>query len=452
MKTGRKRLLAGLAIGAMCAGSSALAADQVLTGAAAFGDWRKDAPGVWRHIKADDIPPADPNSPRNNAQIAPMPEGALPKVPAGFEVKAFAKLEGPRLIRTAPNGDFFVTESLKGQISVLRAKPGAKTAETTAVYATGLDRPFGLAFYPAKNPKWLYVTTTNKVVRYPYVAGDLTPRGEPEVVIDQLTEGTGGHWTRDLDFTADGKRMIIAVGSQSNFGANIDAKTPEEIKAWEAQHGVGASWGYEAGRAEVRSYTPEGKDMQVYATGVRNCSGLIIHPATQDVWCSTNERDLLGDNLVPDYVSRIKKGGFYGWPWFYLGANPDTRKEPRPDLANKVIVPDVLIQSHSAALQTIFYPTAPKGAAAFPAEWRGQAFTALHGSWNRAQRTGYKVVRLKMKNGVPTGEYQDFLTGFVLDDRNVWGRPVGVTVAPDGALLVTEDANGMVWRIAPTGK
>jgi glucose/arabinose dehydrogenase len=193
---------------------------------------------------------------------------------------------------------------------------------------------------------------------------------------------------------------------------------------------------------------PLGHGKRVWAAGIRNCVSLAVQPTTSALWCATNERDLLGDNLPPDYVTRVRQGGFYGWPWYYIGAHEDPRlKGERPDLAGKAIVPDVLFQPHSAPLGLTFY-TARSGVAAFPAEYRGDAFVGLHGSWNRASRTGYKVVRVIIKNGVPTGAYEDFLTGFVVDKDGVWGRPVGVTVAHDGALLVTDDASNIVWRIA----
>ena len=201
------------------------------------------------------------------------------------------------------------------------------------------------------------------------------------------------------------------------------------------------------------SFTPDGKDRKTFATGIRNCVGLNQNPATGDVYCSTNERDTLGNNLVPDYVTRVQENHYYGWPWYYMGDNEDPRLPgQRPDLKGKATIPDVLFQSHSAALQTTFYPAAITGASAFPAEYRGDAFVALHGSWNRAPRTGYKVVRVKMNNGAPVGEYQDFLTGFVIDQDKVWGRPVGVTVMKDGSLLVSEDGNNTIWRVAYSGK
>jgi len=211
----------------------------------------------------------------------------------------------------------------------------------------------------------------------------------------------------------------------------------------DSQLALGASSGYEARRADVLSFNPDGSDAKIFATGIRNCVGLAVHPTTGDAYCSTNERDGLGDDLVPDYVSRVREGAFYGWPWFYIGNHEDPHHAgERPDLKDKVTVPDVLIQAHSASLGLTFY-----NGNAFPAEYHGDGFAAEHGSWNRAKRTGYKVIRIRMKDGVPTGEYQDFMTGFVAGDSDVWGRPVGVTVTRDGALLVSEDGNGTIWRI-----
>jgi hypothetical protein len=207
---------------------------------------------------------------------------------------------------------------------------------------------------------------------------------------------------------------------------------------------LGSAWDAEDHRADVLVFDAEGKSERIFATGIRNCVGLAVHPKTGDLWCSTNERDGLGDDLVPDYVTRVKDGGFYGWPWYWLGNHEDPRlKGERPDLAGKVTAPDVLLQSHSASLQLTFYD-----GKMFPAEYRGDGFAAFHGSWNRARRTGYKVVRVLQKDGVPTGEYEDFLVGFVADGQSVWGRPVGVTVAQDGSLLVSEDGNGTIWRVS----
>ena len=425
---------------------------QTRTGDAAFGDWRTDAPGVVRKIAATDVPKPGPFG-VSPSSLAPRPAGAELKTLSGFSVQPFAKVDKARLLRTAPNGDIFVAATDAGRIEVLRAVDGAAKPSEVKVFAQGLDRPFGIAFYPAgPHPKWIYVANIDSVVRFPYQSGDLEARGPAETIVASLTEDKRGHSTRDVVFTPDGRRMLVSVGSGSNVAEEMAKKTPEETKAWADAHALGATWGKERDRADVLSFDPNGHDQQIYASGIRNCVGLAIHPATKDVWCATNERDLLGDNLPPDYVTRVREHGFYGWPWYYIGDNEDPRRKgERPDLADKATVPDVLIQAHSAPLEVTFYP-AHSGVSAFPAEYRGDAFVALHGSWNRSKRTGYKVVRLKLKDGVPTGEYEDFLVGFVVDDKSVWGRPVGVTVAHDGALLVADDGGDVVWRVAYAGK
>jgi glucose/arabinose dehydrogenase len=295
----------------------------------------------------------------------------------------------------------------------------------------------------------LYVAENNRVLRYRYRNGDLVANAVPEVVVAQLSATVNGHVTRDLAFSPDGKRMYVSVGSQSNVAEDMPKKTPGEIKLWEAEYGTGAAWGDETKRATVLVFeTGSSKPAKVFANGVRNCVGLTVQPANGEVWCATNERDRLGDDLVPDYVTRVEEGGFYGWPWYYVGDNEDPRhKGARPDLADKVIVPDVLLTSHSAALNITFY-TATSGASAFPKEYVGDAFAVLHGSWNREFRTGHKVVRVRMKNNVPTGEYQDFLTGFIVDDGNAWGRPVAAEVLKDGSMLVSEDGNNIIYRIS----
>ena len=417
-------------------------------------DWQREAPGVQHLITVADLPaPFDTPSAGNFPTVVPRPANASLSVPAGFTVKQFASgLSNPRIVRVAPNGDIFVSETARNRIRVLRADDGADTPSTNQIFAQGLDRPFGIAFYPTgDDPRCLYIAINNSVVRIPYRNGDLIASGAAEVVIPRLSDTAGGHTTRDVVFSKDGTRMFIAVGSSSNIAETMGRKTPAEVTAWEAEQGLGAGWGPETHRANILVTDPEGlQPLRPYATGIRNPVGLAIHPATGDLWVSTNERDGLGDNIVPDYVTRVKEGGFYGWPWYYMGSFEDPRHAgERPDLAGKGIVPDVLEQSHSASLQMTFY-TANNGPAAFPREYQGDAFAALHGSWNRATRTGYKLVRIPLNNGVPTGRYDDFLTGFVTSDRNVWGRPVGVTVAHDGALLMTEDANGTIWRIAYT--
>ena len=413
-----------------------------ITGAAAFGDWRSDAPGVRRHIRVEDLPaPFATSSARNSPRVVPRPSDALPRAAEGWRVDLFAEgLEEPRQIRVAPGGDIFVAETDHGRIRVLRAKDGATRAEQRWTFADGLDGPFGMAFYPAgSSPQWLYVAENNRVVRFAYREGDTRARERAEVVVPDLSPSTGGHTTRDVVFSLDGNRMFVSVGSQSNVAEGIGRKGPEEVRAWEAKHGLGAAWGFEERRATVLVFDPEGKGGRIFATGLRNCVGMAVHPTTGDVWCSTNERDGMGEDLVPDYVTRVKEGAFYGWPWYWLGNHEDSRlKGHRPDLAGKATVPDVLIQSHSASLGMTFR--------------EGDAFAAEHGSWNRERRTGYKVVRIPTRDGVPTGEYEDFLVGFVVDQRSVWGRPVGVAVARDGALLVTEDANGTLWRVAPAAR
>jgi len=427
----------------------------VLKGSAAFGDWTSDKPGLTRHITPTDIPPPAPGEHvRNNSQVDARPAGATLQTMPGFTATEFASAEGPRTIRVAPNGDVFVVESNTGRVRVMR--PAADGSKPTAVevFAEGIERPFGVNFYPAANPQWVYVGATNAVVRFPYQAGDMKARGPAETVVAKLVDTGGGHWSRDVAFSKDGTRMFVSVGSQSNFAEGLmQPKSSVELVAWERDHGTGASWATEADRATVLSFKPDGTDRKVFATGIRNCVGLNQNPTTGDIYCSTNERDALGHDLVPDYLTRVKEGAFYGWPWYYIGNNEEPRLAgQRPDLKGKVTAPDVLFQAHSAALQTTFYPMDATGASAFPAEFRGDAFVALHGSWNRAPRTGYKVVRVKLNKGVPTGEYQDFLTGFVIDNQKVWGRPVGVAVLKDGSLLVSDDGGNKIWRVAYTAR
>jgi glucose/arabinose dehydrogenase len=431
------------------------AVGDVRTGEAAFGDYKSDAPGVVRKITPADMPAPMATSPSvASPAVSPRPAGAVLKTLPGFAVEPFAKLDGaPRLLRVAPNGDVFVAETAAKRIVVLRAKDGAASPDQTSVFAENLDLPFGIAFYPAVDPKWVYVADINSVIRFPYASGDLKARGPAEVVIPKLAASQNYHSTRDIVFSPDGKRMFVSVGSGSNVAEEVAQKTQEETKAWAADHALGADWGPETNRADVLTADPDGKDLKVFAAGIRNCVGLAVQPRTGALWCSTNERDMLGDNLPPDYVTHVQEGGFYGWPWYYIGDHEDPRpkiKGQRPDLAGKAIIPDVLIQPHSAPLQEVFY-TAASGPSAFPAGYRGDLFVALHGSWNRGKRTGYKVVLLPFKDGVAAGTYEDFLTGFVVDDKSVWGRPVGVAVAHDGALLVSDDGGSMIWRVSYKG-
>jgi glucose/arabinose dehydrogenase len=411
----------------------------VLTGQAAFTDAAHESPGTRRHLTVADLPAPNPSeSVDNGPTLVPRPEGAWPVAPKGFKVELYAtNLDNPRLIRTAPNGDIFLAESQPGIIKVFRGVGADGKAKTEAEFATGLNLPFGIAFYPAgPNPKWLYVGNTDGIVRFPYKSGDLKATG-PAVSLAELPGGGrlrgGGHWTRDLAFSKDGTKLFASVGSHSNVD---DADThPEEFH-----------------RADVLEFSPDGKFVKIYASGLRNCVGEAINPATGELWCSTNERDGLGNNLVPDYVTHVQEGGFYGWPWFYFHGSAGGVNDPRlqgkhPELQAKVITPDILVNPHFASLEMLFYTGTE-----FPAGFRGDGFAAEHGSWNRAQRSGYEVIRLPMKGGHATGEYEDFLTGFVTPDGQVWGRPVGVAQASDGSLFVSDDGSRSIWHVIYTGK
>ncbi len=437
-------LLAAIALNAQAAEPG-----QLLSGTAAFTDWRADAPGVRRKIMPADLPP--PYATRaasNDPRVVSRPAGASLKVPPGFAVELFASgLSDPRSLVTAPNGDIFVAESGSGRIRVLRAADGETKPRESSVFASGLDAPFGIAFYPpGPDPQWVYVANTSSVVRFAYRAGDLKASAKPETIVRSLPRG--GHITRDVVFSNDGRRMFVSVGSAGNNGEAMRKRGAAEVARWEAEHGLGAAWDSDTDRADVLVFDPDGKNRKVFASGLRNCVGLRTHPQTGDLWCSRNERDGLGDNLVPDFVTRVREGAFYGWPWYYIGAHPDPEHPgARPDLKDKITVPDVLLQAHSASMHIAFYDGTQ-----FPAEYRGDAFVAEHGSWNRAKRTGHKLIRIHLENGVPNGEYEDFLTGFVVNETSVWGRPVGVTVAHDGALLLSEDGNGTIWRITWHGR
>jgi len=415
-------------------------------------DWKKDVPGRVHKIEVAKLPaPYDTPAARNFPRFVDKPAGASPKVPAGFKVDVFASgLGGPRTMRLALNGDIFLAETQSGRVKVLRPSADGTKAATIEVFAQGLLQPFGIQFYPVGDkPQWLYVAEMNRVVRYAYKVGDTKASGVPEVIVPELSPTGGGHFTRDLAFSPDGKRMFVSVGSESNVAEQMSKKTPAEVKAWEAQHGLGAAWDKEENRAAVLVFdVGANQPGKIFATGIRNCVGLTMQPKTGELWCTTNERDMLGDDLVPDYSTRVKEGGYYGWPWYYMGNHEDPRlKGDRPDLAGKAIVPDVLYQAHSAALTLTFY-TATAGKSAFPKEYVGDGFAVLHGSWNRAYRTGHKVVRVRMKDGAPTGEYEDFMVGMIADDGNAWARLVGSVVASDGSLLVSDDGANLIYRIA----
>ena len=466
-------------------------AQQVLTGQAAFTDWSQQKPGVRHHITVADLPAPNPSEAVDNtAHVIVRPSDAWPIAPPGFKVTLYAggdvkpmqradnkehmRLSGgtftmPRFIIAAPNGDLFLADSGAGTIFVLRGMGADNKAAHIEKFATGLDHPFGIAFYPlGSNPKWVYVGNATTIQRFRYKSGDVHAEGPAETVVPhipgyaQLTGG--GHWTRDVVFTRDGKRMLVSVGSGSNIN-NPDTDYERSGADGQAK---------EFHRADILEYTPDGKFVQVYAHGIRNCVGEAINPITGELWCSVNERDDLGNHLVPDYITSVPEGSFFGWPWYYMGGHQDPRL-PKPcangtgpnpqlsaalteaqakdcrqvDLASKVRTPDVLVQPHMASLEMTFYP---EHKSQFPAAYDGDAFAAEHGSWNRDPRAGYEVIVVPMKDGHATGEYDDFLTGFVTKNGQVWGRPVGVTVGVDGSLFVVDDGSRSVWRVTYTGK
>ncbi|HEX8077870.1 MAG TPA: PQQ-dependent sugar dehydrogenase [Chthoniobacterales bacterium] len=395
-------------------------------------DWTKDAPGVRHKLTIDDLPPPyQTESVTNDARVIDAPAGAQLHVPRGFKIEQYASgFRNPRYLLAAPNGDIFVTESRADQIKVLRDTNGDGKPELTEVFASdGLNDPFGLAFYPpGPEPQYLYVANTNGVVRFPYQNGDTKARGPAEKLSAELSPGGllhgGGHWTRDITFSPDGKKMYVSIGSASNV--SDDAR--------------------EANRARIFEFNPDGSGQKVFAWGVRNAVGIKFRPGTDELWMSTNERDDLGDGLVPDYISRVQPGGFYGWPWYYIGNHQDPRhKGKHPELASQVLVPDVLVQSHSASLCLTFYEGNQ-----LPNEYNGDIFAAFHGSWNKQRRTGYKIVCVPFdkSTGRARGDYEDFVTGFVTPEGKVWGRPVGITIAQDGSLLFSEDGNGTIWRVS----
>jgi len=398
-----------------------------------FTDFRYERPGTFHKITVNDLPqPYATKSASNGPKMVGRPGNVWPQAPAGFKVELYAAgLDNPRLLRTAPNGDIFLAESDPGRIRLFRGLTSDGKPEQSAIFVSGLKDPYGLAFYPpGPDPQWLYVGNTNEVVRFAYHKGDLKASGPPQHIAD-LPAGWFGHWTRAVEFSQDGKRMFVAVGS----GSNVD--DPDTHPR-------------EQNRADILVCDPSNCKLSIYAYGIRNAGGgIAVNPQTGELWCSVNERDGLGDNLVPDYITHVQEGGFYGWPWWYMGAHQDPRLTGKhPELKDKTIVPDVLLQPHNASLEFTFYQGQQ-----FPAEYKGDIFASQHGSWNKAVRVGYEVIRVPLhQTGHASGEYEDFLTGFVLPDGNVWGRPVGVTVSSDGSLLVSDDGSNSVWRVSYTGK
>ncbi len=354
----------------------------------------------------------------NGPDHAKPPAGFLPTVPAGFHINVFAKgFVVPRFLAVAPNGDIFLADTGAGKVYILRDPQHTGSAAQTETFADGLKRPFGIAFHE----DYVYVGNTNEVVRFRYDKQTSKRLGDAEHILD--VPGFGGHFTRTLAFSKDSQKLYISVGSSSNLDFEKDAR-----------------------RAAVLVCDPDGKNSRIFASGLRNAVGLAIEPETGEVWVSVNERDELGDNLPPDYFTSIKDGGFYGWPYSYIGSNVDPRVKPqRPDLVAKAIIPDVLLGAHVAPLQFAFYTGKE-----FPESYRGGAFVAEHGSWNRSSRAGYQVAFVGFKDGKASADPVPFLAGLVPDPsgKNVNGRPVGVAVAPDGALLVSDDGAGVVYRIS----
>jgi glucose/arabinose dehydrogenase len=406
----------------------------VITGSKAFTNTASLSPGLARQITAQDLRKPQPPGWLSQSSMVirastsrpgARPENAIPKAPDGFKINLYVGdgLTNPRQIRRAPNGDIFVADTGGGTVRIFRGVKADGKHGQSSVYAS-LQAVFGINFYPpGPNPQWVYLINTGTLVRYAYRNGDLKATGEPEKLITDIPAG-GGHSTRDIVFSKDGKSLFLAVGSASNNSDDAEFH-----------------------RANILEYTPEGKFVGIYASGIRNPVGLAINPETGELWTSVNERDNLGDNLVPDYVTHVARGAFYGWPWYYIGRNQDPAHPGKhPELRDKVIVPDVLIQAHSASLGMTFYD-----GKMFPPEYYGDAFVAEHGSWNHSQGSGREVIRIPIEKGRATGVYQDFLTGFTTDGI-AWGRPVGVAVAVDGSLLVTDDAARVIWRVTNASK
>jgi glucose/arabinose dehydrogenase len=319
-----------------------------------------------------------------------------------------------------PNGDVFLTESYDNRIQLLRDTNQDGVADQKILFASGLNQPLGMAISP--DQRYFYVANTDSVVRFPYQVGQTSLSGSAEVIANLPGNGYNQHWTRNIIFSPDGSKLYVSVGSEGNV-----AQEPLP-------------------RASVMEMNPDGSGIVNYAYGLRNPVGLAFNPVTGVLYTTVNERDGLGDDLVPDYLTSLQSGGFYGWPYSYIGSSPDPRMPRRPDLENQAIIPDVLFQAHSASLGVAFYTGTQ-----FPEQYRNDAFVAFRGSWNRSQGTGYKVVRVPFDaSGRAEGCYEDFLTGWVINPSvpSVWGRPVSVVVDQTGALLITDEPGGKIWRVS----
>lgn len=372
------------------------------------------------------LPP--PNATRavaNPASVIPWPKGKTPTAPAGFEVSLFAdELDNPRMIYVLPNGDVLVMESLPQQstsrIVLLRDSAKSGTPAVRESFLRRLNMAFGMALIGNR----FYVGNTNGIVVFPYRSGDTQIKRRPEKILDLPG---GGHYTRNLLADPAGKKIYVAVGSSSNVDEQrVDEKDPR--------------------RAAILQINPDGSGMRVFASGMRNPVGMDWEPKTHILWTVVNERDMLGDELVPDYLTEARDGAFYGWPYSYFGQNEDPRKKgQRPDLVAKAIKPDFALGSHVSPLGLAFYQ-----GKSFPERYHGGAFIGMHGSWNRSDLVGYKVAFVPFQNGKPSGVIEDFLTGFIANPKisQVYGRPVGVAIWTDGSLLVADDAAGKVWRVS----
>lgn len=381
------------------------------------------------HIRPSDLPPAyatqDAEEPPT---IIPRPADAKLVMPPGFSIDTYAEddFEMPRELALAPNGDVFVSDSSSGRLIILRDTNRDGKADERFIFASGLSQPYGMAFWKG----FLYVGNTDAVVRFRYKTGQTKAEGRPEKIADLPGRGYRQHWTRNLVFSPDGSKLYVTVGSESN----VDVE----------KHPM---------RAAISEFNPDGTGFRVFASGLRNPLGVAFYPGTNKLWAAVQERDRIGDDLVPDYVTSVKEGAFYGWPFAYAGRTEDPRRKgERPDLVEKTIDPDVLIQAHSAVMDLVFYE-----GNMFPEEYRGDAFVSLHGSWNRNKRTGYKIIRIRFQDAKPVGGYEDFIMGWMLgpQNREVWGRPVGLLVLEDGSMLIPDDGANKIWRVSyqrPSGQ
>lgn len=367
-------------------------------------------------------PPFQTKSALRSSKVVPQPANAQLSVPKGFKINVFAegKFQYPRWMALAPNGDVFVADSRAKSVIVLRDSNKDGKADQRFVFSAKLSQPFGMAFHK----DWFYVANTDSVVRFKYKSGQTEAAGEPEKVVELTPGGYNQHWTRNILFSKDGKQMFVSIGSATNVDVEADPK-----------------------RAAISVYDPDGKNHRIYAGGLRNPIGLAWNPKTGELWTAVNERDGLGDDLVPDYATSVKEGGFYGWPYSYIGGNKDPRRKEETDLVGKAIVPDVLFTSHVAALGIQFYT-----GKMFPKEYQGDAFVAFHGSWNRAKLSGYTVVRIPFdeKGKLEGNKYENFVSGWLPDENSneVWGRPVGLLVHADGSLLIADDGGKKIWRVS----